>query len=55
MAYVSSEKNIRDASKNESNGTQWAEIAHGINISINELIKTEYSDYLKVYGYEKID
>lgn len=58
LAYVSaSEKKILaiDISKTKVTGTQWAEIASGLNVSISELINTEHPDFIKVYSNEKVD
>lgn len=57
-AYVSaSVKKVLgiDVSKTKVTGSQWAEIATGLNISVGELINTEHPDFIKSYGEEKID
>lgn len=58
LAYVSaSEKKLLaiDISKTKVTGTQWAEIASGLNIPVRELINTEHPDFLKEFGNEKVD
>ncbi|MDB4293436.1 hypothetical protein N9954_08525 [Maribacter sp.] len=57
-AYVSaSEKEVLgiDISKTMVTGSQWAEIATGLNIPVGDLINTEHPDFVNAYGEEKID
>ncbi|RKN78728.1 arsenate reductase family protein [Ulvibacterium marinum] len=57
-AYVSaSAKKVLgiDVSKTKVTGSQWAEIAAGLNIPVGDLINTEHPDFIKSYGEEKID
>lgn len=44
-----------DISKTNVTGSQWAEIAQGLNIRIGELINTDHPDFINAYGKEKID
>ncbi|APQ19350.1 arsenate reductase family protein [Maribacter hydrothermalis] len=58
LAYVtSSEKDILsvDISKTKVTGTQWAEIANGLNINISDLINTNHPDFVNIYGKEPIE
>tara|TARA_R110002167_G_scaffold222295_5_gene427235 strand:- start:74 stop:469 length:396 start_codon:yes stop_codon:yes gene_type:complete len=57
-AYVSaSEKKIFgiDTSKTKVTGSQWAEIAAGLNIGVATLINTEHPNFINAYGEQKID
>ncbi|MEO9894424.1 ArsC/Spx/MgsR family protein [Aurantibacter sp.] len=52
-AYVkSSEKKIStiNTSKDNLTGTQWAEIADGLNLNVSDLIDKEQPEFKKVYG-----
>lgn len=52
-AYVESsdKKNLTiDISKTNVTGTQWAEMAEGLNKQISELINTEHPDFKSAYG-----
>lgn len=44
-----------DISKTNVTGTQWAEIADGLNKNISELLNTEHPDFKEVYGEPSID
>ncbi|WP_339708380.1 hypothetical protein [uncultured Kriegella sp.] len=57
-AYVTpSEERILaiDVSKTKVTGTQWAEIASNLDISIGDLINQEHADFIEEYGTEKVD
>lgn len=57
-AYVSSsEKSILgvDISKTTVTEKQWAEIAEGLGIKIEELVGTDHPDFKEKYGDDKID
>lgn len=58
LGYVeSSERDIRtvDVSKDKVTGTQWAELADGVEIPIHELIDQDHPEFKKAYGTEKVD
>ena len=57
-AYVeaSGKKNLAiDISKTNVTGTQWAEIADGLNIPIRDLVAQDHPDFLETYGENKQD
>ncbi len=39
-----------DISKTKVTGTQWAEIADGLNMHISDLVEKEHPDFVKNYG-----
>lgn len=58
FAYVEpSRKKILavDISRTKVTGTQWAEIAEGLNVEISNLINQEHPDFVKLYGSEPLD
>jgi arsenate reductase-like glutaredoxin family protein len=58
LGYVeSSERDIRtiDISKTEVTGTQWAELADGINIPIGELVDQDHPEFKEAYGSEEVN
>lgn len=55
-AYVaSSEKEILtiDLANTQITGTQWAELASGLNKNISDLVNTEHPHFVEVYGSKK--
>ncbi|WP_211361152.1 arsenate reductase family protein [Maribacter flavus] len=57
-AYVQSskKKNLAvDISKTEVTGTQWVELADGLNKDIKDLIAMDHPDFLNVYGEQGQD
>ncbi|WP_405411822.1 arsenate reductase family protein [Maribacter sp. Asnod1-A12] len=57
-AYVeSSGKNhlTIDISKTNVTGTQWAELAEGLNKNISDLVNTDYPDFKVAYGDTVVD
>lgn len=57
-AYVqSSEKEhlTIDISKTNITGTQWAELADGLNKNISDLVNTDHPDFKDVYGEDTVD
>ena len=57
-AYVSaSAKKVLgiDVCKTKVTGSQWAEIATGLNIPVSELINTDHPDFISAYGEENLD
>lgn len=56
-AYVSSSKKgvlAIDSAKTNITGTQWAEIAEGLDVPLADLINQDHPDFKKAYG-EKVD
>lgn len=43
-----------DISKTKVTGTQWTELAHGLGVSISDLINKEHPDFTQNYG-ENVD
>lgn len=57
-AYIqSSEKDnlAIDVSKTPVTGTQWAELADGLNIKIKDLVAQDHPDFLSTYGSNEQD
>ena len=53
LAFVQASKKkvlAVDLSKTKVTGTQWAELADLLGISIKDLINTEHPDFIKLYG-----
>ncbi|TDT46212.1 arsenate reductase-like glutaredoxin family protein [Maribacter spongiicola] len=44
-----------DISKTNVTGTQWAELADGLDKNISDLVNTEHADFKKIYGDDSID
>lgn len=58
LGYVeSSEREILtvDTSKDKVTGTQWAELADGVDLPIRELVDQDHIDFKEAYGSEKVD
>lgn len=58
LGYVeSSEREVRtvDISKDKVTGTQWTELAAGVDRPISELVDQDHPDFKKAYGSEKVD
>lgn len=57
-AYVESsdEKHLTiDIAKTNVTGTQWAEIADGLDKHISELVRTDHPDFKALYGKDNVD
>ncbi|MDO6489971.1 MULTISPECIES: hypothetical protein [unclassified Cellulophaga] len=58
VGYVeSASKDIltKDTSKTKITGTQWAEIADNLQLSICNLVDQNHPNFIKIYGDEKVD
>ncbi|WP_289039103.1 hypothetical protein [uncultured Zobellia sp.] len=44
-----------DISKTNVTGTQWAEIAHNMNVPVGSLVNQDHPEFKKKYGNEKVD
>ncbi|WP_299798927.1 hypothetical protein [uncultured Maribacter sp.] len=44
-----------DISKTNVTGTQWAELADGLNKNISDLVNTEHPDFKEAYGETSVD
>jgi len=58
LGYVeSSEREIRtvDISQDKVTGTQWTELADGVDIPISELIDQHHPHFKEAYGSKKVD
>ena len=58
LGYVeSSERDIRtvDISKDAVTGTQWTELADGVDLPIRELVDQDHPDFKEAYGSEEVD
>ena len=57
LGYVeSSERDIRavDISKTNVTGTQWTELADGIDVPIRELVDQDHPEFVKAYGSDEV-
>ncbi|SNR59478.1 Arsenate reductase, glutaredoxin family [Maribacter sedimenticola] len=57
-AYVESsemEHLTIDIAKTNVTGTQWAELADGLNKNISELIDQDHADFKKIYGEKEVN
>ncbi|KPM32094.1 Arsenate reductase [Croceitalea dokdonensis DOKDO 023] len=55
LAYVqASNKKLHevDIAKTNVTGTQWTELANGLNTNVSELINTEHPEFINTYGKE---
>lgn len=58
LGYVeSSEREIQtiDISRTKVTGTQWTELADGVDMPIEELIDQDHPEFQEAYGSEKVD
>lgn len=58
LGYVeSSEREVRtvDISKTEVTGTQWAELADGVDVPIRDLVDQNHPDFTKAYGSDAVN
>ena len=58
LGYVeASEREVRtvDISKDKVTGTQWTELAAGVDLPIRELINQDHPDFKEAYGSDKVD
>lgn len=58
LGYVeSSEREVHtvDISRDKVTGTQWAELADGVDLPIHELVDQDHPDFKEAYGSQKVD